>query len=155
MIMSGWPGATDWPFSTHTFTTSPPTSASISFISFIASMMHTVCPFFTRSPSFTNGGSPGAGALYIVPDIGLATSMPSTTAGAAGLGAGAAAGAAVAGAAEAGVAAGAAAAACTNWQDARAQQSYHNLQHYGGVTCQRHKWTAAHMVPVARNSSSL
>jgi hypothetical protein len=29
----------------------------------MASMMHTVWPFFTRSPSFTNGGSPGAGLL--------------------------------------------------------------------------------------------
>jgi len=36
---------------------------SISFMSFIASMMQTVCPLVTLSPSLQKEGSPGAGAL--------------------------------------------------------------------------------------------
>jgi hypothetical protein len=43
---------------------------SISFMSFMASMIAMVCPLVTRSPSLTNGGSPGAGERYIVPDMG-------------------------------------------------------------------------------------
>ena len=46
---------------------------SISFISFMASMMQMVWPLVTLSPSFTNGGSPGAGARYSVPAMGDAT----------------------------------------------------------------------------------
>ncbi len=38
-----------------------PPLTSISFMSFMASMMHTVWPFFTLSPSLQNAGSPGAG----------------------------------------------------------------------------------------------
>ncbi len=47
--------------------------ASISFMSFMASMMQMVCPLVTLSPSFTKGGSPGAGERYIMPAIGDAT----------------------------------------------------------------------------------
>jgi hypothetical protein len=36
--------------------------ASISFISFIASMMQSTCPSWTRSPSATKGAASGAGA---------------------------------------------------------------------------------------------
>jgi len=44
---SGSPYSTGWPFSTKSRVTSPATSASISFISFIASMMQTVLPAST------------------------------------------------------------------------------------------------------------
>src|SRR5580704_794716 len=56
---SGSPYSTGWPFSISTRTTSPPTSASISFMSFMASMMHTVCPASTKSPTRTNGPASG------------------------------------------------------------------------------------------------
>ena len=46
---------------------------SISFMSFMASMMQMVWPLVTLSPSFTKCGSPGAGARYRVPAIGDAT----------------------------------------------------------------------------------
>ena len=36
--------------------------AFTSFIIFMASMRHTVWPFFTASPGWTKGASPGAGA---------------------------------------------------------------------------------------------
>ena len=36
-------------------------SLSISFISFIASMMQSTWPFFTSSPTSTKGGAPGSG----------------------------------------------------------------------------------------------
>ncbi len=41
---SDWPYSTGWPFSASTPTISPPISASISFISFMASMMQTTWP---------------------------------------------------------------------------------------------------------------
>ena len=41
---NGWPNSTGSPFSTKISTTCPPISALISFISFIASMMHTTSP---------------------------------------------------------------------------------------------------------------
>ncbi len=50
-----------------------PEHTSISFMSFIASMMQMVWPLTTLSPSFTNAGSPGAGARYKVPAMGDAT----------------------------------------------------------------------------------
>ena len=40
----------------------PATSASISFISFIASTMQRVWPFLTFWPTSTNGGDSGDGA---------------------------------------------------------------------------------------------
>ena len=65
------------------------------------SMMQMVCPLTILSPSFTKLGSPGAGDLYNVPDIGDTTSTPRTdTAGA---------GAAATGVAALGAAAGASA----------------------------------------------
>ena len=50
-----------FPLSAVILTTVPLTSASISFISFMASIIPIVWPWVTRSPSFTNAGSPGAG----------------------------------------------------------------------------------------------
>src|SRR5207249_1020284 len=47
---SGSPNSTACPFSASTATTTPSTSDSISFMSFIASTMHSTCPFFTRWP---------------------------------------------------------------------------------------------------------
>ena len=46
----------------HTSRTVPISSAAISFMSFMASTMHSVWLAATSSPTFTNGGSPGAGA---------------------------------------------------------------------------------------------
>ena len=54
---------------------------SISFISFMASMMQMVWPLVTLSPSLTNGGSPGAGARYNVPAMGDATCINHDTNG--------------------------------------------------------------------------
>ena len=48
-------------FATSLFTISPATSDSISFINFMASTMHRICPASTMSPGFTNGGDPGEG----------------------------------------------------------------------------------------------
>ena len=45
------------------FTISPSYSESISFISFIASMMQSTWPFFTTDPTSTNGGAPGSGGV--------------------------------------------------------------------------------------------
>jgi hypothetical protein len=45
-------------------------------MSFMASMMQMVWPLVTRSPSFTNSGSPGAGERYRVPAMGATISMP-------------------------------------------------------------------------------
>lgn len=53
MIMSWEPGDTAWPFCTTTLTMVPDTSASISFISFMASMMPMGWPLVTTSPSLT------------------------------------------------------------------------------------------------------
>jgi hypothetical protein len=39
----------------------PECSASISFISFIASTMHSTCPFSTREPTSMNGSASGLG----------------------------------------------------------------------------------------------
>src|SRR5215469_12541214 len=55
------PYSIGWPFLTRHFTISPPTSASISFISFIASTMQSTWPSSTASPGLTNGGDPGEG----------------------------------------------------------------------------------------------
>ena len=43
------------------FACSPEASDSISFINFMASMMHRICPVSTRSPTLKNGGAPGDG----------------------------------------------------------------------------------------------
>ncbi len=52
---SGWLYSTTWPLPTQISATVPSTSAGISFISFMASMMHRVSPFFTWSPTSTKG----------------------------------------------------------------------------------------------------
>ena len=51
---------------------------SISFMSFMASIIAMVWPLVTRSPSLTKGGSPGAGERYIVPDMGDSTCQART-----------------------------------------------------------------------------
>ena len=61
IVKSGSPYWTGWPFSRWTLTTSPASSASISFISFIASMMQRTWPTLTRSPTLTNAGEFGSG----------------------------------------------------------------------------------------------
>ena len=55
------PYSTGCPVSTYVRTTSPATSDSISFINFMASMMHRGCPTSTTSPSLTKGGALGDG----------------------------------------------------------------------------------------------
>ena len=62
MITSGWPNSTGWPFSARICLTTPALSDSISFISFIASMMHSGSPTCTLSPTSTNALLPGEAA---------------------------------------------------------------------------------------------
>ena len=57
---SGSPYSTGWPFSTSMALTVPSWSASISFRSFMASMMQSVSPALTACPTSTNGFAPGA-----------------------------------------------------------------------------------------------
>jgi hypothetical protein len=66
-------------------TTSPSYSESISFISFIASMMQRTSPFFTVDPTSTKAGALGSEALKKVPTMGdftIANSASSETAAA-------------------------------------------------------------------------
>src|SRR6266853_887367 len=58
---SGSPYSTGCPFSTMMRATSPLLSASISFINFMASIIHTVWPAWTVSPTFTKGPDSGLG----------------------------------------------------------------------------------------------
>ena len=51
----GWPNSTAWPFSAMTLVMVPALSASISFMIFMASMMHTDWPFLTTLPMSTSG----------------------------------------------------------------------------------------------------
>ena len=62
MPNSGIPYSTGLPLATNILAMVPETSASISFISFIASMMQSTWPSLTASPTLTNGGVPGEGA---------------------------------------------------------------------------------------------
>src|SRR5262245_39316491 len=62
MAKSFSPYSTGWPFSTSMLTISPARSDSISFMSFMASMMHTTLPFSTKSPTETNASEFGEGA---------------------------------------------------------------------------------------------
>ena len=62
MRNSGWLNSTTWPLPTQISATVPSSSAGISFISFMASMMHSVSPFFTWSPTSTKGRASGLGA---------------------------------------------------------------------------------------------
>src|ERR687888_234212 len=71
MRNNGWPYSTAWPFSTRIFTTRPATLASISFMSFIASMMQTIWPSLTTSPSRTYGSAVGAHPQIAEAHLGL------------------------------------------------------------------------------------
>ena len=57
-----WPNCTGVPFSTRISRMDPLTSALISFITFIASMMHTTVSSVTSCPTSTNGAESGEGA---------------------------------------------------------------------------------------------
>src|ERR1043166_6082597 len=59
------------------FTTSPSYSESISFISFIASMMQSTSPFLTVDPTSTNGAAFGSADRKNVPTIGALTTASS------------------------------------------------------------------------------
>ena len=59
---STWPNCTGFPFSATTSAITPLTSALISFITFIASMMQTTVSSFTSLPTSTNGGDSGEAA---------------------------------------------------------------------------------------------
>src|SRR5258706_6675307 len=61
MMKSGCPYSTGWPLSTRMAFTVPDLSHSISFISFIASMMQMICPSFTLWPTSTKGLASGEG----------------------------------------------------------------------------------------------
>jgi hypothetical protein len=61
-LKSFWPNSTDFPFSTRISLTVPATSLSISFMSFIASTMHSDWPGLTTVPTSTNEGASGEGA---------------------------------------------------------------------------------------------
>ena len=56
---SGWPYSTAWPFSARIRVTVPDLSASISFKIFMASIMHSVSPSLTWSPTSMKGLAPG------------------------------------------------------------------------------------------------
>ena len=60
-LKSFCPNSTGLPFSARISTMVPATSASISFISFIASTMQSVCPSRIALPTSTNGGASGRG----------------------------------------------------------------------------------------------
>src|SRR5258706_7104336 len=62
MRKSFWPNSTAFPFCAKIATIVPECSASISFISFIASMMQSVCPARTTEPTSTNDGVSGLAA---------------------------------------------------------------------------------------------
>src|SRR5712691_7293003 len=64
------PNSTGWAFSTHTSRITPWTSDSISFMIFIASMMHTIIPGDTRVPTSTHGPAPGGGGKKNPPPAG-------------------------------------------------------------------------------------
>src|SRR5690606_21234858 len=53
------PYSTGVSLATHTSTISPETSHSISFMIFMASMMHTTWPGFTIVPTWARAGEPG------------------------------------------------------------------------------------------------
>src|ERR1700757_5048249 len=58
---NSWPYSMGWPLLASFLTTSPATSDSISFSSFIASTMQSTCPTSTESPTLAKGGAPGDG----------------------------------------------------------------------------------------------
>ncbi|MNV64202.1 hypothetical protein D3C71_1568330 [compost metagenome] len=59
MVNSGWSNSTGWPSSTRMASMTPPNSASMWFIIFMASTMHRVSPFFTLWPTSTKDGEVG------------------------------------------------------------------------------------------------
>ncbi len=61
MVNSGWSNSTGWPSSTRMASMTPPTSASMWFIIFMASTMHRVSPFFTLWPTSAKFGEVGEG----------------------------------------------------------------------------------------------
>ncbi len=61
MIKSGWPNSTGSPFSARMALITPPLSASIWFMIFIASMMHRVSPTLTLWPTSANTLAVGEG----------------------------------------------------------------------------------------------
>ena len=61
ILNNGWLYSTTWPLPTQISAMVPSTSAGISFISFMASIMHRVSPFFTWSPTSTKGRASGEG----------------------------------------------------------------------------------------------
>src|SRR5690606_32071624 len=62
ILKSLWPYSTGLPFSTRISRMVQGNSASISFISFIASTMQSGCPLWTASPFSTKGFAVGLGA---------------------------------------------------------------------------------------------
>src|SRR5712691_7906062 len=93
------PYSTGCPLATSLLVTTPEISASISFMSFIDSMMQSTAPGCTVSPTRTKGGLPGEELSSKVPTIGdlIRSSFSAGAAGAmaattAGVGAGGAAG---------------------------------------------------------------
>ena len=70
------PYSTGWPFSTSTATTSPATSHSISFMSFMASTMHRVWPGFTKSPGCTKAAAVALGACVVEKHFTLDRNLP-------------------------------------------------------------------------------
>src|SRR5437660_330940 len=77
---SGCPYSTGWPFSTRTFRMRPAAFDSISFISFIASMMQRIWPSFTTSPSLRKSGTwttaPVSSVARLVPPCAVSPRRP-------------------------------------------------------------------------------
>src|SRR5207249_967470 len=84
----GWPNWTGWALSTRTLTMRPPSFASISFMSFMASMTQRVCPSLMVSPSLTKGGASGLGDRSKVPTMGASIAIVPAAASAATAGEG-------------------------------------------------------------------
>jgi hypothetical protein len=59
---SGWSNSTGWAFSTRICVTVPPLGAMIGFITFIASMISSVSPSFTVSPTLIKAAASGSKA---------------------------------------------------------------------------------------------
>src|SRR6478735_5567139 len=68
--ISGWSNSTGAPFTIRIDLTVPPLGAVIGFITFIASMISSVSPALTLSPTATNAAALGSGDRYAVPTIG-------------------------------------------------------------------------------------
>src|ERR1051326_8679207 len=75
----GSPNSTGFVSGTQISTIFPSRGARIGFITFIASIMSNVSPFFTISPALTKEGFPGSGDKYTVPTMGDGTVSPEGT----------------------------------------------------------------------------